>query len=64
MTKIENECVQCGLPCLYESCPFWAVARHYCDCCGEEADALYHWDDGELCLDCIVERLERVEFDE
>lgn len=64
MVKTENECVGCDWPCIYEACPYWAVTRHYCDCCGEEADVLYYWDYGELCLDCIEARLERVEYDD
>lgn len=64
MVKTENECVGCDWPCIYEACPYWAVTRHYCDCCGEEVDVLYYWDYGELCLDCIEARLERVEYDD
>lgn len=64
MIKTENECVDCGLPCLRESCSYWAVTRLYCDQCGEEMDVLYWFDDEQLCLDCIEERLERVEYDE
>ena len=64
MIYTENECVDCGLPCIYESCPYWAVTRCYCDCCGDECDVLYWWDGQQLCLDCIEERLERVEIDD
>ena len=64
MVKTENECVQCGLPCWYESCPFWAVTRLYCDECNSEENVLYWWDDQQLCLGCIEARLERVEYDE
>ena len=56
----ENECVGCGLPCWGSACPHSNVTRYYCDKCGEETE-LYHFDDEELCLDCIVDRLERVE---
>lgn len=64
MIMTENECVDCGLPCLYESCPYWAVMRYYCDKCGEEQDTLYWWDGQQLCLDCIEALLERIEFDD
>ena len=64
MIVTENECVDCGLPCIYESCPYWAVTRLYCDCCGNEEYTLYHWDYQHLCLDCIEARLERVEIDD
>lgn len=63
MIKIENECCDCGLPCIYESCPYWAVKRFYCDECGDEAE-LYWYDNEQLCIDCIEKRLERVECDD
>jgi hypothetical protein len=61
MIITENECVDCGLPCIYESCPYWAVTRFYCDECNNEVK-LYWWDGQQLCLDCIEARLERVEY--
>lgn len=64
MVRTENECCDCGLPCIYESCPFWAVSRLYCDECDSEEDILYWWDDQQLCLGCIEARLERVEYDD
>lgn len=45
------------------SCPNRNVPRYYCDKCGSEA-TLYYFDDEELCLDCIEERLETVEGSE
>ena len=36
MIKTENECVDCGLPCLGKSCPYTHVTRIYCDRCGKE----------------------------
>ena len=63
MIRIENECVGCEWPCIYESCPYWAVARLYCDECEEEKQ-LYWYDSQQLCLDCIEARLERVEYDD
>lgn len=57
---IENECVDCGLPCLYETCPYWAVKRYYCDNCEDEAP-LYEFEDMELCIECIKEMLPKVE---
>lgn len=60
MHKTENECVSCGLPCMGDCCPYRNVTRYYCDKCGEET-TLYHFDGEELCLDCIKDRLERVE---
>lgn len=60
MKKIENECVSCGLPCLGSSCPYREVIRFYCDRCGEEK-TLYHYEDEELCKDCLLEEFEIVE---
>lgn len=59
MILIENECVDCGLPCLYESCPYWAVKRYYCDKCGEEGE-LFYFEDKEMCIHCIEQELDRV----
>lgn len=61
MIKYENECVDCGLPCLGSSCPNRNVKRIYCDKCGDEAEHIYYFDDQELCIDCIEEMLEEVE---
>lgn len=63
MVKVENECCDCGLPCIYESCPYWAVKRFYCDECDDEAE-LYWYEDEQLCIDCIEKRLEKVECDD
>lgn len=63
MIKFENECVGCDWPCIYEACPYWSVARTYCDEC-EEDNQLYWFDNQQLCLSCIEARLERVEIDD
>ena len=61
MMRMENDCVGC------ETCrncgrredyPVW-----YCDDCGEPT-ALYHFDEEELCLECVGKRLEKVEESE
>lgn len=59
MKRTENECVNCGLPCLGMGCPYANVTRFYCDKCGEE-EQLYYFNDGEYCLNCIEEKLEKV----
>lgn len=41
------------------SCPLLKVEVHYCDSCNEETQ-LYHYEGLELCIDCIEERLEKV----
>ena len=60
MKRIENECVDCGLPCLGDRCPNRNVERFYCDNCGEE-ETLYEFEGEELCIDCIAKRLTKVE---
>lgn len=60
MKQTTNECVDCGLPCLGDSCPYRNVTRLYCDECGDETD-LYYYDGQELCIDCIEKNLEKVE---
>lgn len=60
MIKKENECVDCGLPCLGSSCPNRNVIRIYCDKCGEEGK-IYHYDGEHLCITCIEDTLEEVE---
>lgn len=60
---VENECCGCDWPCIREACRYYKVARFYCDECGYEED-LYHFDNQELCVDCIIKRLEQVEYEE
>lgn len=61
MKSIENECVNCGLPCLGYRCPNRNVVRYYCDDCKQEVQQLYRYNGVELCLDCIIDTLEKVE---
>ena len=64
MIKYEDECVGCPpeMGCLHGACKYSNVPRFYCDECGDEVDDgdLYHFDGAQLCLECIVEKLERV----
>ena len=60
MRKVEDECVSCGLPCLGSACRYRNVARFYCDRCGEET-TLYHYDDKELCAECLLKEFEVVD---
>lgn len=61
MIVVESECVDCDLPCIYEACPYYRVARYYCDKCHDEVDDLYAWGNEELCADCVLKQLEKVE---
>ena len=60
MTKLEDECVSCDLPCLGTHCPIRNVPHYYCDKCGEEylPNGLYKYDDKDLCKDCLLEEFE------
>lgn len=62
MVRVESDCVDCDLPCIYEACPYYQMFVYECDDCGEEVDNLYYYDGQELCIDCIEHRLERVEY--
>ena len=62
MIKIESDCVDCGLPCRYEACPHYKYVIYECDCCGEQEDNLYLFDGQELCIYCVEDKLERVEY--
>ena len=57
MVRYEDECVDCGLPCLGDACKNRNVRRLYCDRCLNEVDTLFVWDEtGEqLCEDCLCE---------
>ena len=61
MVYYESDCVSCGLPCLYESCPYYRVKRFKCDKCGEEDIKLYHYDNEEICEECLLREFEVVE---
>lgn len=58
--KIESRCVDCGLPCKYNACPYYKVEVVYCDDCGEEAE--YELYDKDYCQAC-AENMLQAEFD-
>lgn len=62
MRKIENECVGCPpeMGCLGSTCPKRNVPHYYCDYCDRE-EKLYHYDDDELCEECLLKQFEVVE---
>lgn len=59
MVRYENDCVDCGLPCLGESCPNRNVPHYYCDVCGDETQ-LYEYEGQQLCIVCIERMLPKV----
>lgn len=54
---IESGCVDCGLPCLNHSCPYYEVEVTYCDDCGDEAD--YEIDGNDYCKICAEKVLQK-----
>lgn len=61
MVKFENECVDCGQPCLGYDCPYRNVPHYFCDECQDEfeCDELFFYDGDALCIDCIKGKLEK-----
>lgn len=61
--RYENECVGCppDMGCLGSACPNRRVPHLYCDKCKREVDDLYDYDDKQICLDCIVKKLKKIE---
>lgn len=55
MIRIEDGCVECGKPCIGDSCPYRNEKHYYCDECGEECDPDYMLEiNGEMvCIDCL-----------
>lgn len=51
MRTLENQCVDCGLPCIGNSCRYKNVSVYYCDNCDNEG-AEYRIDSKDLCKDC------------
>ncbi len=59
MIRYEDECVGCtsmGLRCIGRSCRNRHVPHYCCDKCGVEGK-LFHFNDDELCAECIIEEL-------
>ena len=64
MIYYASECVRCGLPCLFKACPYYEVKHFKCDRCGDEDVTLYHYDDEQICKDCLLKEFEIVEGSE
>lgn len=63
MIKYENECVGCPpeMGCLGSACPYRDVPYLYCDICDEDVDELYEYEGKQVCADCILKSLKKVE---
>lgn len=55
MIKIDDECVDCGLPCMGKNCPYKDVIHIICDECGDECREVYDVDGEHLCENCLLE---------
>ena len=55
--RYEDQCVDCELPCLGNSCPNRNVPIWYCDECGDEGVDLYEVDGKEVCAKCALQML-------
>lgn len=63
MIVYENDCVDCGLPCIGIDCPYNSVPYLYCDICKEDTDILYEYEDKEICQDCLLKIVPKVNID-
>lgn len=64
MVRYENDCVDCGLPCLGSACPNRNVKHLYCDNCKSEVEELYEYDDSELCEECLLNMFFKITCDD
>jgi hypothetical protein len=64
MIKFESECVDCPneIGCLGDSCPKHNIPQLICDCCGEDVEELYGYDGEQLCKDCLLDAVPKVEI--
>lgn len=60
MITYENECLGCDVHCIGNACPYRSVKHYYCDNCRSDVDVLYRHDNDELCIDCLIKRMEVV----
>lgn len=61
MHYYENECVSCGLPCIYNACPYYKVKHFKCDWCQEEDVKLFNYNGYEICEECLLGEFEIVD---
>ena len=66
MITYEDECCGCATPsypCMGSACPYRNVPYLYCDRCNEDVDNLYEYEGEQVCIDCIVKSLDKVEIE-
>lgn len=54
----ENDCVDCGLPCMGIACPNRNRIHKYCDVCGDEFDKVWKYENTVYCTECLITALE------
>lgn len=59
--KYIDECCNCATPSYPCNGRHKKIRVPYCDDCGEDEETIYKYNGEDLCLRCIVQRLERVE---
>ena len=61
MTRTENGCVDCQLPCIRSNCKYYRVQTVYCDSCDKKAG--YRIDGEDYCEECAKAFLQE-QFDD
>ena len=61
MIYYENECVDCGLPCRHDLCPYYKAKHFQCDFCKTEDVKLYEYNGWQICEDCLLKEFDIVE---
>ena len=64
MIEFKSECVDCPIEigCLGDSCPKRNIPHLICDCCGEDVEELYGYDGEQLCKDCLLDAVPKIEI--
>lgn len=62
MIQYEDDCVGCPpeMGCMGSACPYQNTKHLYCDCCGDETDVLYEFNEEQLCEYCVLDKLHKI----
>lgn len=60
MITLENDCVDCGLPCMGDNCPYRDVPHISCDNCGDECSEVYEVNGEHLCETCLLNAFPKI----
>lgn len=61
MIYYTNDCCDCGLPCIYKSCPYYKVQHCECDFCRNQDVKLYNYNGYGICEECLLKQFEVIE---